>query len=286
MEFLIISGLSGAGKTRAADILEDLDFYCVDNLPSAMLPRFAEFCIGMGGRYERVALVTDIRDRDGADEIMQSLGKLWELGCEYRILFVEADIPTIVKRYKESRRPHPLLAETGSIEAAVRLEINRMSRLRDSAAYVINTSNLTIAQLQAEIYRLFIGEAAARQMSVCVMSFGFKYGIPIEADLVFDVRFLPNPYYVSALRSKTGLDREVADFVFNHDSSREFMALLERMVDFLLPQYIEEGKHTLTIAIGCTGGHHRSVAVARALALHIIELGQSAENINRDIDKN
>lgn len=285
MEFLIISGLSGAGKTRAADILEDLDFYCVDNLPSAMLPRFAEFCMGMGGRYERVALVTDIRDRDGADETMQSLAKLWELGCEYRILFVEADLPTIVKRYKESRRPHPLLAEAGSIEAAVRLERDRMSRLRESADYVINTSNLTIAQLQSEIYRLFIGEAAGRQLSVSVMSFGFKYGIPIEADLVFDVRFLPNPYYVSALRSKTGLDNEVADFIFGHDAAREFMSLLERMIDFLIPQYIEEGKHTLTVAVGCTGGHHRSVAVAHALAKHINALGQSAENINRDIDK-
>lgn len=163
MEFLIISGLSGAGKTRTADILEDLDFYCVDNLPSAMLPRFAEFCMGMGGRYERVALVTDIRDREGLDDIFDSLNKLWELGCEYHILFVEADLPTIVKRYKESRRPHPLLAETGSIEAAVKLEKERLSRLRDNADYVINTTNLTLGMLQSEIYRLFIGEASGRR---------------------------------------------------------------------------------------------------------------------------
>lgn len=285
MEFLIISGMSGAGKSRAADILEDLDFYCVDNLPAAMLPKFAEFCIGMGGRYERVALVTDIRDREGIESISQSLDKLWELGCEYRILFIEADFPTIVKRYKESRRPHPLQAEAGSLEKAVELEANCMSRLRESADYVINTSNLTIGMLQSEIYRLFVGDAASRPLSVTVMSFGFKYGIPIEADLVFDVRFLPNPYYVSSLRHKTGLEKDVSDFIMKHESSREFMSLLRRMIDFLIPQYIEEGKHTLTIAIGCTGGHHRSVAVAKALADHISALGQTAENVNRDIEK-
>lgn len=285
MEFLIISGLSGAGKSRAADILEDLDFYCVDNLPAAMLPKFAEFCIGMGGRYERVALVTDIRDREGIDSISDSLSKLWELGCDYRILFIEADLPTIVKRYKESRRPHPLQAEAGSLEKAVSLEAERMSRLRESADYVINTTNLTIGMLQSEIYRLFVGDASSRPLSVTVMSFGFKYGLPIEADLVFDVRFLPNPYYVSALRHKTGLEKEVSDFIMKHESSKEFLSLLKRMVDFLIPQYIEEGKHTLTIAIGCTGGHHRSVAVAKALTDHINALGQYAENVNRDIEK-
>ncbi len=285
MEFLIVSGMSGAGKSRAADILEDLDFYCVDNLPVAMLPRFAEFCMGMGGRYERVALVTDIRDREGFSDIFESLNKLWELGCEYRILFVEAELSAIVKRYKESRRPHPLQAETGSIEAAVKLEYDLLSRLRENADYVINTTNLTIGMLQSEIYRLFIGDTSDRQLSVSVMSFGFKYGIPIEADLVFDVRFLPNPYYVSALRSKTGLDEDVYNFVFKHESTKEFVGLLFNMIDFLVPQYIEEGKHTLTVAVGCTGGHHRSVAVARALTDHIIAMGQSAENINRDIDK-
>ena len=285
MEFLIISGLSGAGKSRAADILEDLDFYCVDNLPAAMLPKFAEFCIVMGGRYERVALVTDIRDREGINSISESLSKLWELGCDYRILFIEADLPTIVKRYKESRRPHPLQAEAGSLEKAVSLEAERMSHLRESADYVINTTSLTIGMLQSEIYRLFVGDASSRPLSVTVMSFGFKYGLPIEADLVFDVRFLPNPYYVSALRDKTGLEKEVSDFIMKHESSKEFLSLLKGMVDFLIPQYIEEGKHTLTIAIGCTGGRHRSVAVAKALTDHINALGQYAENVNRDIEK-
>ena len=285
MEFLIISGLSGAGKSRTADMLEDLDFYCVDNLPVAMLPRFAEFCMGMGGRYSRVALVTDIRDREGFQGIFEALDKLWELGCDYRILFVEADFATIVKRYKESRRPHPLQLEAGSIEAAVKLEQEQLAPLRERADYVINTSTRTLGQLQSEIYRLLMGDTSRRQISVTVMSFGFKYGLPLEADMLLDVRFLPNPYYVSQLRDKSGLDREVYEFVFRHEATGEFMKRLYDMVDFLIPQYIEEGKHSLTIAIGCTGGHHRSVAVTKALTEHINARGQHAESLHRDIDK-
>lgn len=285
MELLIISGMSGAGKSRAADVLEDLGYFCMDNVPAAMLPRLAEFYIGTGGSYEHVAVVTDARDRAGFGEIFNSLGKLRSLGCAYRILFVEADLPAIVRRYKETRRPHPLQARGGSIEEAVRKERELLSLLRERADYVINTTNLTLGMLQAEIYRLFVGEPADRQLSVNVMSFGFKHGVPIEADMVFDVRFLPNPYYVDSLRNKTGLDSEVYDFIFDYASAREFLSLLCSLVDFLIPQYIEEGKRTLTIAVGCTGGHHRSVAVARALTEHIRQLGQSAENNNRDIDK-
>ena len=285
MELLIISGMSGAGKSRAADVLEDLDYFCMDNVPAAMLPRLAEFYIGAGSRYEHVAVVTDARDRAGFGEIFDSLDRLRELGCDYRILFVEAELPAIVRRYKETRRPHPLQARTGSIEDAVRKEKELLARLRECADYVIDTTNLTLGMLQAEIYRLFVGEPSDRQLSVNVMSFGFKHGVPIEADMVFDVRFLSNPYYVDSMRRKTGLDREVYDFIFEHASAREFLELLCSLVDFLIPHYIEEGKRTLTIAIGCTGGHHRSVAVARALTEHIEQLGQSAENNNRDIDR-
>ena len=285
MKFLIISGMSGAGKTRAADILEDMDYYCVDNMPAALLPKLAEFCMGMGGRYEKVALVTDIRDKDGVDAIFDSLDRLWALGCDYQILFMEADLPTIVNRYKESRRPHPLQAEAGSLEAAVNLESRRLDRLRTNADFVINTSSLTLGMLQSEIYKRFMGDASQRMLDVTVMSFGFKYGIPIEADMVLDARFLPNPYYVEALREKTGMDREVYDFVFQNDTSKEFLQHLHRLIAFLLPQYVEEGKNSFTVAVGCTGGRHRSVAVARALAEMIRTLGHSAELINRDIDK-
>ena len=285
MEFLIVSGLSGAGKSRAADVLEDLDFYCVDNMPVALLDKFAEFCKGMSGRYERVALVTDIRDREGIEGILPAIQKLSELGCDCRVLFIEADLATIVKRYKETRRPHPLQDEAGSLEAAVRLEMDRMALLREAADYTINTASLTLGMLQAKIYKLFADEGDKRGISVNVMSFGFKYGLPIEADMVLDVRFLPNPYYIPELRKKTGMDKEVFDFVFEHDTTREFISRLKEMISFLLPNYIEEGKHSLTIAIGCTGGRHRSVAVARYLTDYIRELGQSAELVNRDCDR-
>lgn len=285
MEFLIVSGMSGAGKSHAADVLEDLNFYCVDNLPAALLPRFAEFCLGMGSRYERVALVTDIRDRGGFDDMFAALDALKALGCDYHILFVEADIATVVKRYKETRRPHPLQGEVKGIEAAVRLEAARLGPLRDRADYIINTSRLTLGMLQSEIYRLFMGESSKRQLQVNVMSFGFKYGLPIEADMVFDVRFLPNPYYEPELRSKTGRESEVRDYVFRSDNAREFLKKLGELISFLVPQYVEEGKHTLTIAVGCTGGRHRSVAVAEALTELINSLGQSAEIIHRDADK-
>ena len=285
MKFLIISGMSGAGKTRAADVLEDMNYYCVDNMPAALLPKLAEFCMGMGGRYENVALVTDIRDKDGVDAIFASLDQLWGLGCDYQILFMEADLPTIVNRYKESRRPHPLQAEAGSLEGAVQLESRRLDRLRINADFVINTSGMTLSMLQSEIYKRFMGDTAERKLNVTLMSFGFKYGIPIEADMVLDARFLPNPYYVEGLREKTGMDREVYDFIFGYKSAQEFLQHMNRLFAFLLPQYVEEGKSSFTVAVGCTGGRHRSVAVALALTEMIRTLGHSAELVNRDLDK-
>ena len=285
MKFLIITGMSGAGKSRAADILEDMDYYCVDNMPAALLPKLAEFCLGMGSRYEKVALVTDIRDGGGIDAIFESLDKLWDLGCEYEILFLEADKPTIVKRQKESRRPHPLQAEAGSLEAAIDLERKRLERLRDSADYVINTGVLTLGQLQKEIYRCFSGNPEGRSLQVTVMSFGFKFGIPIEADMVLDARFLPNPYYVAGLREQSGMDAAVRDFVFQSETSKEFLLRTQELIEFLLPHYVEEGKHTFTVAVGCTGGRHRSVAVANVLSERIRAAGYSTELINRDLEK-
>lgn len=285
MEFLIVSGLSGAGKSRSADILEDLDFYCVDNMPVALIPKFAELCLATRGRYERVALVTDIRERANFSDLFKALDSLRELGCDYKILFVEADVETIVKRYKETRRRHPLAPDGGSIEEAVRKEIKMLESVRERADYVINTTGMTLGMLQSEIYRIFVGENSNRPLVVNVMSFGYKYGIPIEADLVFDVRFLPNPFYVSELRPLSGLDEEVIKFIFSYGDTVEFMRHLQDMVSFLLPLYVEEGKHSLTIAIGCTGGRHRSVAVAKALTEYIQAQGYSAQNINRDLDK-
>ena len=285
MKFLIVTGMSGAGKTRAADVLEDMDYYCVDNMPAALLPKLAEFCLGAGGRYEKVALVTDIRDAGGAEAIFEALDKLWELGCAYEILFMEASTPTLIRRYKETRRPHPLISETGSLEAAVELERKRLQRLRDNADFIIDTSRLTLGQCQARIYKLLVGNAAERTLQVNVISFGFKYGIPAEADMALDVRFLPNPFYIEELKSKTGMDKEVYDYVFSHDAAQELLRHLRELIAFLLPHYVEEGKHTLIIAVGCTGGKHRSIAVARALTEAVKTMGHKAELINRDIDK-
>ena len=285
MEFLIISGLSGAGKSRAADMLEDLDYYCVDNMPIALIPKFAQLCIAANEHYKRVALVTDIRERASFEELFRVLDGLWEIGCDYRILFMEADIPSIVKRYKETRRRHPLATPGISIEDAIANEIKLMEPVRERADYIINTGNLTLSMLQNELFRLFIGEDAERKLAVNVMSFGFKYGIPIESDLVFDVRFLPNPYYVSERRELCGLDEPVSEFVFRSSETREFVKQLENMVKFLLPLYVDEGKMSLTISIGCTGGHHRSVAIAAALTDYIRQLGYEVVNINRDLNK-
>ena len=256
------------------------DFF---DFPRFRMPAEAEH--KLYGKHAAGLMKTDIRDKDGVDTIFASLDQLWALGCDYQILFMEADLPTIVNRYKESRRPHPLQAEAGSLEAAVRLESKRLDRLRTNADFVINTTGLTLGMLQAEIYKRFMGNEAERKLNVTVISFGFKYGIPIEADMVLDARFLPNPYYVEDLRSKTGLDPEVSDYVFGHDSSKEFMQHLNRLFAFLLPQYVEEGKTGLTVAVGCTGGRHRSVAVASALCETVRTLGHSAELVNRDIDK-
>ncbi len=285
MEFLIISGMSGAGKSRAADLLEDLGFYCVDNMPVALLPKFAELCMATRGRYERVALVTDIRERDGFDELFRVLDELWAMECSYQILFMEADLPTLVKRFKETRRKHPLLEKTGSSEKAIEQERITLAPIRERADYVINTSPLTLGQLQKELYRLFFSPDARRPMQVNVMAFGFKYGLPIEADLVFDVRFLPNPYYVQELRDKTGLVPEVRDFIFRHRDTQEFLRYLTGLVGFLLPRYVDEGKHSLTIAVGCTGGKHRSVAIANALAEFAESEGYASRLVTRDMEK-
>ena len=285
MEFLIITGLSGAGKTRAADVLEDLDYYCVDNMPVALMTRFAELCLDTRGRYEKVALVTDIRDREGFGELPNTIEELRKMECDVRILYMDADVPTLVRRYKESRRPHPLAEMGMSTEDAVHREEELLAPIKRSADYVVNSSSMTLGVLQNRLFSLFAGEGRKRGLDVTVMSFGFKHGSPLDADLVFDARFLPNPFYVDELRPLSGLDRPVAEFVFSHPQTRSFLEKLEDMISFLLPYYIEEGKLTLTIAIGCTGGRHRSVALASALHKHLVANNVSSVNINRDIDK-
>ena len=269
MEFLIITGLSGAGKSRAADILEDLDYYCVDNMPVALMPRFADLCIATGGRYEKVALVTDVREKDGFGQLLKTLDQLKEMNCNCRILYMDADPRTLVRRYKETRRRHPLAGRGVAVEDAVAKEAELLS----------------LGMLQNRLFSLFAEEGAKRELDVTVLSFGYKHGLPMDADLVFDARCLPNPFYVEALRPLSGLDLPVAEYLFGYQQARTFMDKLQELLDFLLPLYIEEGKLSLTVAIGCTGGRHRSVAIAAALCEHLRSDGLNSVNVNRDIDK-
>ena len=285
MEFLIITGLSGAGKSRAADVLEDLDYYCVDNMPVALIPRFAEFCAATQGRYEKVALVTDVREKDGFGELLSTLDELRQSDITCRILYMDADVPTLIRRYKESRRPHPLAVPGGTVEDAIRRETELLAPVKERADFVVNTKGLTLGRLQNRLFELLCGGERKRAIDVTVMSFGYKHGLPTEADLVFDARFLPKPFYVDELREKSGLDLPVKEYVFSFQQTRTFMEKLEEMLEFLLPLYIEEGKLSLTVAIGCTGGRHRSVAIATALHDHFIAKGIPSINVNRDIDK-
>ena len=285
MEFLIITGLSGAGKSRAADVLEDLEYYCVDNMPVKLIPRFAELCLDTQGRYEKVALVTDVRERESFGELLSTIDELKAMDCTVRILYMDADLRTLVRRYKESRRPHPLAGPGAPIEKAIAREEELLAPIKERADFVVNSANLTLGMLQNRLYQLFAGEGKKRELNITVMSFGFKHGIPLEADLVFDARFLPNPYYVDELRPLCGLDRPVAEFVFSCQQTRTFMEKIQDLIDFLLPLYIEEGKLGLTIAIGCTGGHHRSVAIAAALNDYFLAKGLNSTNINRDVEK-
>ena len=285
MEIIIISGLSGAGKSRVAAVLEDMDFYCVDNMPVALMPKFAELCLATRGRYERVALVTDVRAIENFSELFVALEEMRTMGCEHRILFVEAGIATIVKRYKETRRRHPLDPDGGELENAVNREIKTLAAVREEADIIIDTTDLTLGRLQRRMFAIFNKDPEEKSLSVSVISFGYKYGIPIEADLVFDVRFLPNPYYVQTLWDLNGLDKPVMDFVFEMEQTNQFFEKLSDLMTFLLPWYSEEGKRHLVVCIGCTGGCHRSVAMARALTDFLTGKGYSIDCSHRDIDK-
>ena len=283
MEFIIISGLSGAGKSRVAAILEDMGVYCVDNMPVALLPQLANIFLNMQEKYSQVALVTDIRAWGDANELLFALDELRCQGLTYRILFMHADMPTLIKRYKETRRRHPLETDTVSLEAAIRREGHILEPIRLQAQDVINTSGLTIGQLKEKVSDIF-GTEIARHISVNVISFGFKYGVPIESDLVFDVRFLPNPYYIEELRHKTGLDDPVFEYVFRSGHAAAFLEKLLELLLFTLPMYEQEGKYSLTVSIGCTGGQHRSVSIARALADQLAQRDIPVRIEHRNID--
>ncbi len=285
MEILLISGLSGGGKSRAASFLEDVGFYIVDNMPAGMILKFAEFCAAGSGRYNRVALVYDVRTADTFDEFLDVLDTLRQREYDCKLLFLEADVGTIIKRYKETRRLHPLQERAGSLAAAVDREIGMMAPVRERADVIINSTTYSTARLRGELLRLFGGAQSAGELQVSLVSFGFKHGLPLEADLVFDVRFMPNPFYIDSMRTKTGLDAQVRNYVFSFRETEQFMEKLRDLLGFVLPLYREEGKTVLVAAIGCTGGHHRSVAVTHALAAYIRSLGYQVTENHRDMTR-
>ena len=285
MEILVISGLSGSGKSRVAAYLEDIGYYIVDNLPAEMMVVFADFCAASKGRYDRVALVYDVRSGEPAQKLIDALESMKGAGIHCRLLFLEADTQSIINRYKETRRTHPLAEAGGSVAQALQKERMLLQPVRDHADYVLDTSGFSTTKLHAEILNLFSDAALEDGMHVNVLSFGFKNGIPVEADLLIDVRFMPNPYYIEELKRKTGLDDAVRDYVFSFSQTNDFMTRMKDMLSFLLPLYSEEGKTVLVLAIGCTGGHHRSVAVAHALAEFIEQAGYPVTEIHRDITR-
>ena len=283
MKFTIVTGMSGSGKTRVIRYLEDMGYFCIDNMPPVLIPMFSEMLTSAGGKFNNVALVVDMRVGDMINQLLEQVNELKKKGYDASILFLNADDETLVKRYKESRRSHPLENPNGLL-ASIREERKRLSKLLTEADYVIDTSDMTNAELLDEIKEIFVSRES-RNIEINVMSFGFKYGIPLDADLVFDVRCFPNPFYIDELKPKTGNDVEVQDYVMSFPTAVEFMDKLSDMMEFMIPLYIEEGKISLTVAIGCTGGKHRSVTMANKLGERIKHMGYEVNISNRDIGR-
>lgn len=283
-KLVIVTGLSGAGKTQALRSLEDLGFFCVDNLPPALIPKFAELCAQAASKINKIALVVDIRGGEFFNTLFEVLSGLDAQGIRYEILFLEASDETLVRRFKESRRRHPLSA-SGEVLDVIREERSLLQELRGRANKIIDTSSTAVQQLKEEIAAIFADTTDTSGLHITVISFGFKYGIPLDSDLVIDVRFLPNPHYQPTLRSLTGNDPVVRDFVFGAPVTGEFMEKFAGFVEFLIPQYIKEGKTTLMIAIGCTGGMHRSVALANRLGEILVEKDFRVTVRHRDIKR-
>ncbi len=283
INLLIITGMSGAGKTTAVQSLEDLGFFCVDNLPPVLIPKFAELIRQSGGSIERVALVIDLRGREFFESLAEAIDRLNEMkGISFHILYLDANDQTLVTRYKETRRRHPL-SPSGSPLEGILAERRLLQEMKGRASQIIDTSQMKPSQLREKIISQYAQQSS--QLTINVQSFGFKYGIPIDADLVFDVRFLPNPHYVDELRPKTGCDREVAEYVMKWTESKEF---LEKLLDFLaytIPHYQREGKSQLVIGIGCTGGKHRSVTIAEQIGAAFSK-DFPVRVTHRDIEKN
>ena len=264
MRFVIVTGMSGAGKSTAMKMMEDIGFFCIDNLPIQFVDKLVEFYEKFESNIDKVAVGIDIRDKEGLEHIESTLTSLTEKKVLYDILFLDAENGVLIKRYKETRRNHPL-AGRERIESGIVQEREKLEFLKEKATYIIDTSQLLTRELKLELEKIFVQNQDYKNLFVTILSFGFKYGIPSDSDIVMDVRFLPNPYYVDGLRAKTGNDKEIQDYVMQFEDAQVFLDKLEDLVKFLIPHYIEEGKNQLVISIGCTGGKHRSVTLANEL---------------------
>ncbi|MDE6974370.1 MAG: RNase adapter RapZ [Lachnospiraceae bacterium] len=283
MRFVVVTGMSGGGKSTALRMLEDAGFYCVDNLPVPLIEKFVELIAAPDGEVTKVALGLDVRADQAFGDVQKILENLKANGYLFEILFMEANDKTLLKRYKETRRMHPLSLD-GRIEDGVRKERMVLNDIRNKSDYVIDTSNLLTRELKEELERIFVQNEEYNSLMVTILSFGFKHGIPADADLVFDVRFLPNPFYIDELKYKTGNDKEVQDYVMGFPEASVFIDKLADMVEFLIPNYIKEGKYQLVIGIGCTGGKHRSVTLANHLYMRMKNKGSYGLKIDhRDV---
>lgn len=281
--FVVVTGLSGAGKSQALRFLEDLGYYCVDNLPAALIPTFAELVIGSGTPRNRIAVCVDARAGEGLMRLPAYLDSVTELGVQPDVFFLDSSDEVLIHRYSESRRRHP--CSTSGVEEGIRRERELLEPIRARADLLVDTSSIAVADLRERIAGVFAADKKPQQLLVTVLSFGFKFGVPPEADLVFDVRFLPNPHYDPDLRPLTGNEPDVREFVLSNEDAHEFMDRIKGLLKFLLPRYAAEPKSYLTIAVGCTGGRHRSIAVAHALMLFLRGLKYDARLRHRDLDR-
>lgn len=282
---VIVTGMSGAGKTQVSRHMEDLGYFCVDNLPPMFIPKFMALCLHSAGRVNRVALVVDTRSREFFDTLIHVLDKMDEERHDYEMVFMEASDATIIRRYKETRRSHPM-APNSRISEGIAKERERLKLARGRATHIIDTSELKKSELKEKIVRWFDNQSEGASMNITVLSFGFKFGMPLDADMVFDVRFLPNPYYIESLRRKSGAVPEVAEYISKWPVTKQFVEKLEDLTEFLAPQYVKEGKSQLVIAIGCTGGMHRSVFIAKRIFELLAHKGYAVNLEHRDLMKN
>ena len=285
MRCVIVTGMSGAGKSTALKMLEDMGYFCVDNLPVPLIPKMAELLSVPGTEINKAALGVDIRSGQSFQELANVLKVLDEGGCQYEILYLESSDDVLVKRYKETRRFHPLAGSDGRVEDGLKRERELLGFLKKKADYLVDTSHMLTRELKAELNKIFVQNKEYKNLYITVLSFGFKYGIPNDADLVFDVRFLPNPYYIPTLKPLTGNDPAVYDYVMAAPQAKEFQRQLFEMVKFLIPNYIAEGKNQIVISIGCTGGKHRSVSMVRALESQMKSLPYTVKMEHRDIER-